>query len=192
MPLFNGYDRGFGQQSLLTRAAVAFCFLWSFYETNNRTNISEVVKEPTVFTLFNYRGFILMEILSAIALKIFGLFFIIIFLDWPWGNFNCIPVRNWFFFSLWQEFSLCGLNQFRFCPCNFDIFWFTCQMSLSAQPRPGFNSHVNTKIYWNFSDLLYFSFILTVAYDFTLSCIMLIIKNESDLKQIDLLILDMI
>lgn len=82
MPLFNGYDRGFGQQSLLTRAAVAFSFLWFFHETNNRTNISEVVKEPTVFTLFNYRGFILMEILSEIALKIFGLFFIImIFLD---------------------------------------------------------------------------------------------------------------
>lgn len=40
-----------------------------------------------------------MEILSEIALKIFGLFFIImIFLDWPWGNFNCIPVHNWFFF----------------------------------------------------------------------------------------------
>lgn len=142
--------------------------------------------------LINYRGLILMEILSEIALKIFGLFFIIIFLDWPWGNFNSIPVHNWFFFpfdkNLRVNVSLCGLNKFRFCPCNFDIFWLTGLMSLSAQPRPGFNGHVNTKIYWNFSDLLYFALTLTVAYDFTLSCIMLIIKNESDLKRSDLLI----
>lgn len=47
-----------------------------------------------------------MEILSEIALKIFSLFFIIIiFLDWPWGNFNYINVHNWFSFSLWQEFK---------------------------------------------------------------------------------------
>lgn len=80
--------------------------------------------------------------------------------------------------------SIIWIKLFWFCP-----FWYFSDLQVKCRSLlrfcPSFNGHVNIKISWNFLkfNLLYFSFTLTVANNFTLSCIMLYFFRTSDFKQ---------